>query len=314
MHDKNIMGIDLNLLKALDALLETQSVSQAADRVNLSQPAMSRALNRLQHAMKDALLVRSGRGMVLTPRGEALRGPVRDAVSRVSVVFKPQTFDPAKAEDHFRIMAPDYLAQLVLPTVLAQVFREAPQIRIDIENLSAASLSDLDAGRIALGLGVVNDGPRLETAAAQALFEDRQVCVLRRGHPLIRSGMTLEGYAAASHALLSITGKGGGRIDERLKEHGLKRWIALRITHFLTLSAVIAPTDLIITVPERLARLVLTEELDLVPLPEALRTSPFTVSQIWHERFTEDPAHRWLRRLVKSACRSIAVFGAPKES
>ena len=94
MHEVNVSNIDLNLLKALDALLETESVTKAAERSNLSQPAMSRALNRLQHTIKDPLLVRSGRGMVLTPRGETLRTPVRDALAQVSQVFKPQTFDP----------------------------------------------------------------------------------------------------------------------------------------------------------------------------------------------------------------------------
>lgn len=308
MHQTNIKNIDLNLLKALDALLETESVSKAADRVNLSQPAMSRALSRLQNAIKDPLLVRSGRGMVLTPRGEALRAPVRDALTQVAIVFKPQTFDPSKAEDHVRIMAPDYLAQMIMPPVLGTVFNLAPGIRIDMENLSAAGVSEMCKGEISLGFGVVNDGPTLENVASQALFEDRQVCLMRTGHPLLDSGMSLDGYAAAPHALLSITGRGGGRIDDVLKDHGLKRRIALRITHFMTISTVIAPTDLIITVPELLARQVMTDKLRLMPLPEELQTPSFTVSQIWHERFTKDAAHQWLRRLIKSACQKMHQF------
>lgn len=303
MHQVNIKDIDLNLLRSLDALLETESVSKAADLVNLSQPAMSRALNRLQYALKDPLLVRSGRGMVLTPRGEALREPVKDALTRVSHLFKPQVFDPSKAQDRFRIMAPDYLAQMILPTVLSQVFNVAPYIQIEMENLSATAISEMCEGKISLGFGVVNDGPVLDNVCAQALFEDRQVCLMRKGHSLSKNGMSLEGYAAASHALLSITGKGGGRVDEVLQDHGLARKIALRITHFLTISKVIAPTDLIITVPELLAQQVMTKELKVMPLPKELRTPSFTVSQIWHERFTEDPAHQWLRRLIKSACK-----------
>ncbi len=305
MHEVNIMSVDLNLLKALDALLETQSVSRAALQVNLSQPAMSRALNRLQHVIKDPLLVRSGRGMVLTPRGEALRAPVRDALARVSYVFKPQVFDPSKAQDRFRIMAPDYLAQMIMPTVLGQVFSLAPQIQIDMENLSALGIAEMCEGKISLGFGVVNDGPDLHNVATQALFEDQQVCLMRRGHPLIEKGNSLEGYASTSHALLSITGRGGGRIDDVLKELGLTRTIALRITHFMTISAVIAPTDLIITVPEILARQVMTDELRIMPLPKELQTPPFTVSQIWHERYTQDPAHQWLRRLIKSTCQTM---------
>ncbi|MFY0612799.1 MAG: LysR family transcriptional regulator [Hyphomicrobiaceae bacterium] len=305
MHEVNIKGIDLNLLKALDALLETESVSRAADRVSLSQPAMSRALNRLQHVIKDPLLTRSGRGMVLTPRGEALRGPVRDALAQVAVVFKPEVFDPSTAQDRFRIMAPDYLAQMIIPTVLAQVLNLAPGVRVEMENLSASGISEMCEGKVSLGFGVVDDGPILENVASQALFEDRQVCLMRKGHPLVQSGMSLERYASTSHAMLSITGKGGGRIDDALKEYGLSRTIALRITQFMTISAVIVPTDLIITVPEALAKQVMTSDLTVVPLPEELQSPPFTVSQIWHERFTKDAAHQWLRRLVKSACRGL---------
>ena len=228
MHEVDIQNVDLNLLKALDALLQTESVGKAADLVNLSQPAMSRALNRLQHAMKDPLLVRSGRGMVLTPRGEALRAPVRDALARVAHVFRPQAFDPTKAQDRFRIMAPDYLAQMIMPAVLGQVFNLAPGVQIEMENLSASGVAEMCEGKISLGFGVVNDGPSLYNVAAQALFHDRQVCLMRKGHPLLEEGMSLQSYAAASHALLSITGRGGGRIDDVLKERGLTRKIALR--------------------------------------------------------------------------------------
>ncbi|MFD1156362.1 LysR family transcriptional regulator [Roseovarius aestuarii] len=302
MHEVNVSSIDLNLLKALDALLQTESVTKAAELSNLSQPAMSRALNRLQHVVKDPLLVRSGRGMVLTPRGEALRTPVRDALAQVSIVFKPQVFDPSKAQDRFRIMAPDYVAQMIMPTVLAQVFKLAPRIQIEMENLSATGITGLCNGEISLGFGVVDDGPTLYNVAAQALFDDRQVCLLRKDHPLLDNGITVENYAAASHALLSITGRGGGRIDDVLKEQGLKRTIALRLTQFMTISAVIAPTDLIITVPELLARQVMTDALHMTRLPKELQSPSFTVSQIWHERYTQDPAHQWLRRLIKSAC------------
>lgn len=228
MREMYIKNIDLNLLKALDALLETGSVTRAAERVNLSQPAMSRALNRLQYAMKDPLLVRSGRGMVLTPRGEELRAPVRDALAQVSNIFKPNVFDPSKAQDKFRIMAPDYLAQMIMPGVLGQIFNLAPGVQVEMENLSEKGIAEMCEGKISLGFGVVDDGPVLENVASQALFQDRQVCLMRKGHRLLKDGMTLERFAATPQALLSITGKGGGRIDDVLKEHGLTRRGLLR--------------------------------------------------------------------------------------
>ena len=302
MHRTDILDVDLNLLKALGALIETESVSQAAVQVNLSQPAMSRALNRLQHVLKDPLLVRSGRRMVLTPRAERLREPVRDALDRLASLFRPQVFDPARARDRFRIIAPDYLTQSILPPVLGSLFSLAPGISVEVESLSEEGIAELCDGRASLGFGVIDEGPPLDNVRSQALMQDRQVCLMRSDHPLARSGLSLAGYAGASHALLSITGKGGGRIDAVLRQHGLSRTIALRISHFLTISAVIAPTDLIVTVPERLARQVVTDGLRIVDLPDELTRPPFTVSQIWHDRFTEDPAHRWVRRLIKSVC------------
>ena len=191
---------------------------------------------------------------------------------------------------------------MIMPPVLAQIFTSAPNVEIDMENLSATAISELCEGKISLGFGVVNDGPILENVASQALFNDRQICLVRKGHPLLRSGMSLEHFAATPQALLSITGKGGGRIDDVLEAHGLKRKIAFRITHFMTISSVIAPTDMIITVPELLARHVMTDALETIALPTELQLPDFTVSQIWHERFTKDAAHQWLRRLVKSAC------------
>lgn len=302
MREDDVSNLDLNLLKSLGALLETSSVSKAAEQTNLSQPAMSRSLNRLQHVMKDPLLVRSGRGMVLTPRGEALRGPVQEALTKVSVVFAPHTFDPSKARDRFRIMAPDYLAQLIIPGVLSQVFNAAPGVQIEMENLSETAVADMCAGKLSLGFGVVHDGPVLENVASQALFTDRQMCLMRKGHHLAGSALGLTDYASASHALLSITGKGGGRIDEILKTHGLARTISMRVAHFLTISELIASTNLIIAVPELLARQVLTDDLIQMELPKELQMPSFTVSQIWHVRFTGDPAHQWLRRMIKRAC------------
>ncbi len=307
MQRANIKNIDLNLLKSLDALLETESVSKAAALVNLSQPAMSRILNRIQLTLKDPLLIRSGRGMVLTPRGKALRKPVRDALAQASLVFEPDEFEPSKAEGRFRIMAPDYIAQLIMPGVLGTVLNQAPGIQIEMQYLSEAGIADMCEGKISLGFGMIGYGTELKNVASQALFEDRRFCMMRKGHPLIKDGKTisLEDFAATPQVMLSITGQGGTDIDDVLKEHGLTRKIALRVTHFMTISAVLASTDLIITVPELLAKQVMTSDLELVSPPKELQIPPFTISQIWHERFTKDAEHQWLRRLIKSACREL---------
>jgi DNA-binding transcriptional LysR family regulator len=289
-------------MKALNALLETGSVGQAAERVNLSQPAMSRALNRLQHALNDPLLVRSGRGMKLTPRAEELRIPVQAALAKLSAVFEPRIFDPALAEKKFRIMAPDFLSMILLPAVLSKVFAQAPRVQIDVESFSEKGINDLSNGEISLAFGVVEASPGLDNVASQVLFQDHLVCLMRKGHPLQKTGMTLQAYASYNHALFSIIGKGGSSIDEIMKAHGLSRNIVLRVSHFLTISAVMAPTDLLVTVPSRLVAHLSPDELVTMELPEELRTPPTSISQIWHHRFTQDPAHQWLRRMVKDSC------------
>lgn len=304
MNQMNINGIDLNLLKSLNALIETESVTKAAEVVNLSQPAMSHALGRLQHLLKDPVLIRSGRGMVLTPRGEALREPVQRALDQVSKVFEPQIFNPALAEARFSIMAPDYLGQIIMAPVIGQALTLAPNIEIELENISKKAIADMCAGKISLGFGVVNDGPELENVRAQALFEDQQICLMRKGHPLSQGKMSLKDYANARHGLLSITGKGGGRIDDVLKSFGFERKIALRVSHYLTISEVLSPTDLLMTVPQVLANKIMTDQLCQRSLPKELQLPSFTVSQIWHERFEKDPAHQWLRRLIKATCQA----------
>ncbi len=306
MQQTNISNIDLNLLHALEALLEEGSVTRAAQAVNLSQPAMSRALDRLRHVLKDPLMVRAGRGMVLTPRAESLKQPVRNAMNGVRGVLTQDNFDPATTDVHLRIVGIDYITSLMMPLALERLYQQAPHIHVDIENISEQTLLAFREGEIDLAIGVTNDGPYLASAYHQALYEENFVCVMRKDHPLSQQKtLSLNGFVEAAHALLSITGKGGGTIDRRLGDLGLKREIALRLPHFLVVHSVIEKTDLIATVPARLAKLYSTENIVMRELPDEIKGPAFTVSQIWHERFQHDSAHKWLRAIVKDVCRSI---------
>jgi len=300
MHEVNIKSLDLNLLVPLEALLNESSVTKAAQAVNLSQPAMSRALDRLRHVLKDPLLVRSGRGMVLTPRAENLRKPLQDALERVRGVLAPNEFNPATFDGKIRIVGPDYVTHLMMPHVLEQLYVQAPNIRVTIENMSATTLLELKEGVIDLGIGVVNDGPDFSTAYHQPLFEDRFVCLMRDMHPLSKKEMDVKSFASASHALLSITGRGKGEIDRRLTEIGLTRKISLRLPHFMAVHSVISRTDLITTIPFLLAKQIKGDGLKVAELPTGIEGPTFTVSQIWHERFHQDPARKWLRSIVKN--------------
>jgi len=299
MHEVNIRNLDLNLLVALEALLQESSVTQAAAAVNLSQPAMSRALDRLRHMLKDPLLVRSGRGMVLTPRAESLRGPLQDALERVRTVLAPNEFNPATSQAHFRIIGVDYFSHVMMPGVLEQLYREAPNIQVSIENMSAEGIEGLKTGEIDLGIGVIDVGPKLDAAYHQHLFDDDFICVMREGHDLSDKTLKLEDYCRANHALLSITGKGSGTIDLLLQGIGKERKIALRLPHFLAIPSVVSKTDLITTIPRKVAQLFEGQGVVMCELPTELQSPSFTISQIWHERFHHDPARKWLRSIVK---------------
>jgi DNA-binding transcriptional LysR family regulator len=302
MHETNIKSLDLNLLVPLEALLNESSVSKAAIAVNLSQPAMSRSLERLRHVLKDPILVRSGRGMVLTPRAESLRKPLQEALERVRGVLQPNEFIPATSQAQFRIVGVDYVSHLLMPHVLEQIYVQAPNISVSIENISLSALSELKEGTIDLGIGVIEgDDTHYSTAYHQTLFDDRFVCLMRQMHPLSKAPLTVEAFAGASHALLSITGRGKGQIDKRLVAIGLTRKISLHLSHFLAIHSVIAKTNLITTIPLRLAKQMKGEGLKVVELPPEIRSDPFTISQIWHERYHQDPARKWLRSIVKNA-------------
>lgn len=305
MHEVNIKNLDLNLLVALEALLSESSVTRAAESVNLSQPAMSRALERLRHVLNDPLLVRSGRGMVLTPRAESLRVPLQDALARVRDVLAPSTFDPATSQAQFRIMGADYFTQVMMPKVLARLYQQAPNIQVDLVNMSMEAIDALKAGELDLGIGVIDDGPDLAGAFHQKLFEDDFVCVMSKDHHLIGKPLTLDEFCKARHAMLSITGRGTGAIDRRLQELGWTRKMVLRLPHFLAIPSVISQTDLLISMPRKLAATFQQQGIYVQELPLEVRGPSFTISQIWHERFHHDPARKWLRAIVKAVSKGV---------
>jgi len=171
-------------------------------------------------------------------------------------------------------------------------------------------LQDLKEGKIDLGIGVLDNGPTYDKAFAQSLIDDFFVCLMRKGHPLSKKPLDLDRFAAANHAMLSVTGRGAGVIDRRLAKLGRKRRVALRLSHFLAIHSAIAQTDLITAIPYRLARQLKDENLMMCDLPKEIGTLNFTVSQIWHERFHHDPARKWLRSIIKSVsdyCPTLAM-------
>ena len=304
----HIYGIDANLLISLDALLREGSVTKAARRVGLTQSAMSHALGRLREQLGDPLLVRAGRQMVLTPRAEALAPRVARVVREMTQIFaSEETFDPSALERSFDIRTTDLVQFVLMPELDTILNMEAPRVDLTVSPLIEQEIEPLRTGSSDLAMGVFRDLP--PDIRQQALFTDRFVCLVRQGHPAATSGLTLSlsQYASLSHVLVAPRGKPGSMVDRRLAEHGIKRRVARLVPHFLIAPFIVARSDAIVTLSERLAqRLVPLLGLEILEPPLALE--PYTVSMTWHERYDNDAAHRWLRdALLRAASRLPAL-------
>lgn len=290
---------DFNLLITLDALLGEGSVAGAARRLGLSPSAMSRALARLRGTTGDPLLVRAGRGLVPTPRALMLRDQVARLVQEAETVLRPQQeIDPAHLVRTFRLRASDGFVETLGPALLARLAAEAPGVRLHFVAKPDKESGPLRHGELDFETGVIgtNMAPELHT---QALFRDRFIAVVRSGHPLCEGPLTAARYAAAHHILVSRRGQEHGPIDQALAALKLERHVTTLVPGFATALALLRGSDLVATVPE-LHCASLYPDLVRIPLPFSL--PGITLALLWHPRLDADPAHRWLRRLIRDIC------------
>lgn len=293
------MSPDLNLLVTLDVLLAEGSVTRAADRLHLSASAMSRALARLREATGDPLLVRAGRGLVPTPRAIALRDRVQRAVQDAEGILRPdQRVDLARLARTFTLRTSDGFVESFGGKLIAAIAGEAPSVRINFMQKPDKDSGLLREGRIDLETGVIEQalGPEVRT---QALFQDRLVVVVRRGHPLASGKMTAARYRDAQHVIVSRSGLDEDAVDLPFLPRGLKRNNGSIVNGFSAALSLARTTDLVATVPERH-----TENLrgGMVTMPVPFAGKGFTVSMLWHPRMDADPAHQWLRGQVRKVC------------
>ena len=305
MPETPLTSVDLNLLVALDALLGEGNVTRAAARIGLSQPAMSHALGRLRLLFDDPLLIRTPRGMVPTPRAEVLIDPIRRALDDLErAIQKRPAFDPATARRAFTIAAVDYNEMVILPPLLARLSKEAPGVDLVTRPIRMDEIDDdLECGAMDLAIGALF-GEDKAGRYQQRLFTERLVCVVRADHPEVKETISLEQYVELRHALISPRGRKGGMVEDELGKLGLSRRIALTVPHFLVAPLVVAQTDLVLTLAERLARTFAGMlPLRIVSLP--LHVPGFSTTQFWHERQNQDPAHAWLRGLIAEVCKAL---------
>ncbi|MFV0549932.1 MAG: LysR family transcriptional regulator [Limnobaculum xujianqingii] len=297
---------DLNLLIALDVLLAEGSVAGAARRLGLSASAMSRTLSRLRTATGDPLLVRAGRHMVLTPYAEQIRGRTQNALFEAQVLLRPSStaLDLSTLERTFTIRANDGFVEAFGASLIAAAAQVAPLVCLRFVAKPEKSSRYLREGLVDLEIGVLGAmGPEIRL---QALFRDRFVGVVRKGHPLESDAkVTVEQYIAFGHVVASRREHISGPVDEALAESGLKRKVAAVVPSFPAALAVAKASDLVALVP---ASFLINQSMagaaaTLCCFELPVKTKGITVSQMWHPRAEVDPAHRWLRGVVLEVCR-----------
>lgn len=290
---------DLNLLVTLDVLLAEGSVARAARRLRLSPSAMSRSLARLREATGDPLLVRAGRGLVPSPRALELRERVGQLVHDAQATLRPVSkLDLERLDRTFTLRTSEGFVENFGAALLARTYKEAPGVRLRFVPKVDRDSASLRDGTVDLETGVVGKttGPEVR---AQALFQDRFIGVVRKGHPLTKGNITASRYAAARHVRVSRRSYDRGPIDGALAPMGLERRVAAEVAGYSAALALVRFLDLVASVPELHTRS-LRAGLHSFELP--MEIPQITISMLWHPRMDGDPAHRWLRGIVRDIC------------
>jgi DNA-binding transcriptional LysR family regulator len=298
-----LAAVDLNLLVAFDALLAEGSVSGAARRIGLSQPAMSKRLGRLRSLFRDDLFVRSGDGVKPTQRALDLADTIRSALGQIQDVLGGYgRFDASRSARTYRIGAMDHIAAVLLPCAMAMVRIQAPRATVIVRAMDRRKLTDaLEHGDIDVALAILPDAPAAIKRAA--LFEERYVSLVSARHREIRKELTLALFLKYPHLLITHVGDLKGTVDRLLDEHGLKRQVAMSVPYHLAVPALIAGTDMIATLSERVVRLSDWPGVRAFPVP--IEFPSFRETMLWHRRNDNDPAHAWLRGLILDASETI---------
>ena len=312
MRYKDLRNADLNLLVAFNALMEERSITGAARRLFLSQPAMSRTVDRLQVMFKDQLLVRAPNGYEPTHRASVIYAAVQKLLPQLEALFSESEFNPATVTDLFRIESSDLGATVVIPGLIKAIAERAPGVQIHVLPRTG-DFERLEKNEVDL---VLTPSTELEPSAntqthlqSEALFREKLVCLVRTGHALAKRRLTVQDFFGAQHVSLSpmqgtrrssstfVTERHGvmARALERL---GRKADVRVRIPYFVPLGPIVETTDLVATVPLQIARRLQTPRLRIVSAP--IEFEGFTYNQVWHSRNDSTPIHKWIRGVIRN--------------
>jgi len=289
--------LDLNLLVVFNQLLIERRVSKVAENLGISQPAVSNSLAKLRKLFGDELFLRTPKGMEPTPYADQLAESVSYALGMIhSGINQRTSFDPSKASRSFTIGMTDIGEIYFLPALIERVHREAPGVTLSTVRNTAVNLrDDLESGKVDLAIGLL---PQLKAGFFQRrLFAQSYVCLMRRGHKLDKRKISLAEFSGAEHLVVVSAGTGHGKVDELLQRGGVERNVRLTVPHYVSVGHILQRSDLITTVPERLADRLL-EPFELVKVPHPAKLPDIAINVFWHAKYHRFPANRWLRGVV----------------
>jgi len=300
------MKYDLNLLPVFLALMEERSVTRAANRLGITQPALSNSLNRLRDMLKDPLFIRERYGVRPTQLAEEIAPAIEAALAQLDeLIVHQQDFEPASAERLFLIAPNSYVELVLMPPLVARLRELAPGIKLRLTPFGN-DLADtgVSSGTTAMVLGRIIDPP--DNLVVQHLMDDGLACVVRRDHPDVGDSLSRDLYESLKHVNVLPPGRIRAGVFQALGQQNLKREVAVSVTHFLAVPEMIAVTDYCATLPRLICRsLERDPRLKVIPAPVDLGTFP--VEMAWHVRYRHDPAHRWLRSLVSDLAKGVAT-------
>jgi DNA-binding transcriptional LysR family regulator len=288
--------MDMRLLAVFDEIYKTRSVSRAGENLGLAQTSVSLALGRLRRQFNDPLFVRTAGGMVPTPHASTLVEPLRQALELLRVATQQQVvFDPGSSSRTFHIAMTDISHLELLPLLVNKIGKAAPDVRIDVLRITPETPKLLESGEADLAVGFM---PELEAGFyQQKLFDQGFACAMRRDHPRIAQRLTENLFRKERHVVITASGTGHELVEHELARRGLERKVALSLPTLPGAGNLLANTDLIATVPERIAQM-LVRIARVKALQPPFRFPTFAIKQHWHERYQHDPANRWLRSMV----------------
>lgn len=316
MAPLNFRSLDLNLLRVFDEVMAERSLTRAAHKLSITQPAVSNAMRRLREVLGDELVVRSGQGVEPTPRALALWPPVREALAQLQESLAPGLFEPATAESTFVLAMADATAATLVPALVSIIEREAPGVSVRVLPLTTRDprrLLDDEAADMAVGYfpAVLADLTARAQSGGAVAFESRRlydgeyVCVMRQGHPLADAPLTLDAYCEARHMLVSFSGRPFGFIDEALASLGRERKVVITVNQFFTAGRVVSGSNLLTVLPRHFVPVTgIADALVQRALP--LDVPAVHVDALWRRRGPQQTAMTWLlQALARSARRTF---------